>query len=104
MDEVLRALAASARRDILTLVWRNERTAGEIAAKFQMTRPAVSQHLGVLLASQLVSVRREGTRRFYLANRETLARLRSALATLWDERLMLLRDAAEAAERKQRRR
>ncbi len=102
MDAILKALADGTRRHILALVWREERTAGEIAAKFEMTRPAVSQHLGVLRASGLVSVRREGTRRFYSANQKTLAQLRAALATLWDERLVSLKNAAEAAQRKKK--
>jgi DNA-binding transcriptional ArsR family regulator len=43
MDTMLRALADGTRRQILALVWREERTAGEIAANFKMTRPAVSE-------------------------------------------------------------
>jgi DNA-binding transcriptional ArsR family regulator len=102
MDTMLRALADGTRRQILALVWRDERTAGEIAAKFAMTRPAVSQHLGVLRDSELVSVRPEGTRRLYRANRNSVARLRVELAAVWDGRLAQLRDVAEAAERKGR--
>lgn len=101
---MLRALADGTRRQILALVWRDERTAGEIAAKFAMTRPAVSQHLAVLRDSKLVSVRPEGTRRLYRANRQAIARLRAELGAFWDDRLTRLRDVAEAAERKGRRR
>jgi len=97
---MLRALADGTRRQILALVWREERTAGEIAAKFAMTRPAVSQHLGVLLESELVSVRPDGTRRLYRANRNAVVRLRAELSAIWDDRLAQLRDVAEAAERK----
>lgn len=103
MDAMLRALADGTRRQILTLVWREERAAGEIAAAFDMTRPAVSQHLAVLLASGLVSVRRQGTQRLYRANRETVARLRAELATMWDSGLDRLKHAAESANRKGRR-
>ena len=45
MDAMLRALADGTRRQILTLVWREERAAGEIAAAFDMTRPAISPFL-----------------------------------------------------------
>jgi DNA-binding transcriptional ArsR family regulator len=100
---MLRALADDTRRQILVLVWRDERTAGEIAAEFAMTRPAVSQHLAILRDSNLVSVRPEGTRRLYRANRQAIARLRAELAAFWDDRLAQLRDAAEATERKGRR-
>jgi DNA-binding transcriptional ArsR family regulator len=62
---MLRALADRTRRQILAMVWREERTAGEIAAGFTMTRPAVSQHLAILRESKLISERHEGTRRFY---------------------------------------
>ena len=103
MDTMLRALADGTRRRILALVWRDERTAGEIAAEFAMTRPAVSQHLAVLRDSKLVSVRPDGTRRLYRANRQSMARLRAELGAFWDDRLAQLRDLAEAAERKGRR-
>lgn len=104
MDRTLRALADETRRHILALVWRQERTAGEIAAAFPVSRPAISQHLSVLLTSELITVRRAGTRRLYRANRAALKRLRAQLAAFWDSRLEELRDAAEAAERKKRRR
>lgn len=97
---MLRALADGTRRQILALVWREERTAGEIAAGFAMTRPAVSQHLAILHQSKLLSVRRAGTRRLYRANRQEVARLHAALGAFWDDHLAQLRDAAEAAERK----
>ena len=97
---MLRALADGTRRQILALVWSEERTAGEIAAEFTMTRPAVSQHLAILRESNLVSVRREGARRLYRADRRAVARLRAELGAYWDDRLVQLKDAAEAAQRK----
>jgi DNA-binding transcriptional ArsR family regulator len=100
MDAMLRALSDRTRRQILAMVWREERTAGEIAAGFTMTRPAVSQHLTILRESKLISERQEGTRRFYRANRPAVARLRSQLGVFWDDHLAQLKDAAEAAERK----
>ena len=102
MDIALRALADGTRREILALVRREERTSGEIASKFAMTRPAVSQHLAVLRDSNLVLVRPEGTRRLYRANRQAMAHLRVELGAFWDDRLAQLRDAAEALERKSR--
>jgi len=103
MDAMLRALADGTRRQILTLVWREERSASEIAAEFDMTRPAVSQHLGVLLASDLVSVRRQGTQRLYRANRKAIVRLRTELATMWDSSLDRLKQPAETTHRKGKR-
>ena len=103
MEAMLRALADGTRRQILTLVWHEERSASEIAAEFDMTRPAVSQHLGVLLASDLVSVRRQGTQRLYRANRKEIVRLRTELATMWDSGLDRLKQAAETTHRKGKR-
>jgi DNA-binding transcriptional ArsR family regulator len=103
MDAILRALADRTRRHILALVWRKERTAGQIAAEFPVSRPAISQHLRVLLTSELITVRRAGTRRLYRANRRALARVRAQLGAFWDSRLEQLKDAAETAERKRRR-
>jgi DNA-binding transcriptional ArsR family regulator len=103
MDAKLRALADETRRKILGLVWEGERTAGEIADRFDMSRPAISQHLGVLLECDLVAVRREGTRRLYLANHQAMANLRAELETFWDASLRRLKTDAEAAMRKRRR-
>jgi DNA-binding transcriptional ArsR family regulator len=103
MDNMLRALADGTRRQILGMVWRTERTAGEIAAEFAMTRPAISQHLATLRESDLVTVRQDGTRRLYRANLRTVARLRRELGQFWDKHLGQLKDAAEASERKARR-
>ena len=104
MDTLLRAIADGTRRQILTLVLHEERTAGDIATRFAMSRPAVSQHLGVLLESKLLTVRREGTRRLYRANLKTMARIRAELAMIWDDSLLRLKSAAEAAESKGKRR
>lgn len=101
---MLRAIADETRRQILALVWRSERTAGEIAAEFTMTRPAVSQHLAVLRESRLVTVRRDGTRRLYRADLAAIARLRAELGRFWDEHLAQLKRSAEASARRARRR
>jgi DNA-binding transcriptional ArsR family regulator len=102
MDNELRALADGTRRQILALVWQDERTAGEIAAKFAVTRPAISHHLAVMAESGLVSVRRAGTRRFYRADRQALSRLQSEIKSFWDDRLRQLKFAVETTERKRK--
>ncbi len=99
MDAALKALAEPRRRDILRLVWHEELAAGEIAARFDVTRPAISQHLRVLSEAELVTERRDGTRRLYRARPETLREVQTFLAEFWDQRLDRLRDLAEAAER-----
>jgi len=98
MDEALRALADGTRRRILSLVSERERMAGEIAEHFDISRPAVSQHLKVLLDSELVLVRTEGTRRHYRLNRQSIQAVRAGLEAFWDDRLARLKRAAEEAE------
>jgi DNA-binding transcriptional ArsR family regulator len=96
IDGTLHALAEPRRRAILGILADGELPAGAIAARFDVTRPAVSQHLAVLREAGLVAERRDGTRRLYRARREGLEPLRAWLATFWDEGLDRLRVAAEA--------
>lgn len=98
MDAVLQALAEPRRRQILELVRDHELAAGVIAARFDVTRPAISQHLRVLREAGLVTERRNGTRRLYRARPEGLAELRAFLQGYWNDQLRELRDAAEAEE------
>jgi DNA-binding transcriptional ArsR family regulator len=95
----LRAVSEPRRQQILRLVWDQERPAGDIAASFEVTFGAVSQHLRVLHEAGLVSVRRDGRRRLYQARREQLGPLRAVLEDLWRDRLAELRVLAEAEER-----
>jgi DNA-binding transcriptional ArsR family regulator len=104
VDAQLRALAEPRRREILRLVWSQELPAGAIAARFAVTRPAISQHLTVLKAAGLIDERRDGTRRLYRARPERLAEVLSFLQTFWDESLAALKQAAEAEEREERER
>ena len=101
MEAALKAIAAPHRRQILSLVRDGELSAGEIAAHFDVTRPAISQHLTVLKEAGLVTERRNGTRRLYRARPEGLAGLREFLAEFWDDRLEALKREAEDEERKQ---
>lgn len=95
-DDVLRAIAEPRRREILRLVARDELAAGEIAAAFDVTRPAVSQHLTVLKNAGLLTERRDGTRRLYRARPEGLAELREFLDDMWSGALDRARRIAEA--------
>ena len=100
MDAALKALAEPRRREILRLVWARELPATSIADHFtDVTRPAISQHLGVLKGAGLVSERRDGTRRMYQARQEQVRDLRDFLDDYWTAGLERLRDVAEAAER-----
>ncbi len=102
MQAALQAIAQPRRREILRLIKDRELTSGAIASHFDVTGPAVSQHLAVLREAGLVTERREGTKRIYRARPEGLAGLRAFLEEFWDERLDALRVAAEAEERGRR--
>jgi DNA-binding transcriptional ArsR family regulator len=99
MEAALKAIAEPRRRAILQLVRDDERSAGEIAAQFDVSRPAVSQHLTVLKEAGLVSERRNGTRRLYRARPEGLMTLRAFLDELWGDRLEALKREAEREEK-----
>ena len=98
MEAALKALAEPRRRRILMLVRDGELTAGEIASHFEISRPAVSQHLAVLREAGLVDERRNGTRRLYRARPEGLTELKQFLEGFWDERLEVLKREAEREE------
>jgi DNA-binding transcriptional ArsR family regulator len=101
MDDVLRALSAPTRREILRLVRDGEMTAGTIATHFAVSRPAVSEHLRVLRETGLVSERREGVRRLYRARPEAISQVRAYLEQFWEDGLDRLRLAAEAEQQKE---
>jgi DNA-binding transcriptional ArsR family regulator len=100
VEAALKAIAEPNRRTILRLVSNDELSAGEIASHFELTRPAVSQHLSVLKEAGLVSERRNGTRRLYRARPEGLVELRTFLDEFWGVRLEALKREAEREERK----
>ena len=102
MEAALKAIAEPHRREILRLVWDAELSAGEIASHFDVSRPAVSQHLNVLKEVGLVSERRNGTRRLYRARPEGLVELKAFLEDFWGDRLAALKQEAEREERKTR--
>jgi DNA-binding transcriptional ArsR family regulator len=98
MDAVARAVAEPTRREILSLVRDQERTVTDIAEHFDITRPAISQHLRVLAEAELVDVRNEGTRRYYSARPEGLAELRDWMAGFWTNALQNLAIEVERDE------
>jgi len=100
VEAALKAIVEPRRREILRLVWDGERSVGEIAARFDVTRSAISQHLRVLREAELVTERREGRRRLYRARPEGLEELRVFLETFWDRGLAELKREAERAERR----
>jgi DNA-binding transcriptional ArsR family regulator len=101
--EVFEAIAHPKRREILRMLAEGERTAGEVASRFSVTQPAISQHLKVLKETGLVHERRDGTRRIFSMRAEGLDDLNVFLADVLPASLKRLRKAAEAEERKSHR-
>ena len=92
----LAAVASPRRREILRLVWDQERAAGEIhAAMPDVSFGAVSLQLRALEGAGLVRVRREHRYRFYSARREALGPVAAALETMWEDALWRLKLQAE---------
>lgn len=85
------------RREILRLVWDEERSAGDIAGQFDVSFGAVSQHLGVLLDAGLVEMRREGRHRYYRADRDALGGVAAMLQAMWAIDLDRLAEQVEGA-------
>lgn len=79
IQKVLGALTSPIRREILSLTWDRELAAGEIAAAFEVSKPTISQHLGVLRDAELVTATVVGNSRRYRARPEALRGLHAAL-------------------------
>jgi DNA-binding transcriptional ArsR family regulator len=84
---------------MLLLVRDEPRSVNEIAAHFDITQQAVSQHLHVLKDAGLVDVRALGPRRLYGARPEGLAEIEAFLANFWPGRLGRLKTAVESGRR-----
>ncbi|CAN5501752.1 metalloregulator ArsR/SmtB family transcription factor [soil metagenome] len=91
--DVFTAISHPARRRMLDLLAEADRSVNVMAGHFQMSRPAVSQHLRVLLDSGLVTEQRHGRERRYHFEPERLGQVRNWMATyerFWDDRLQRL--------------
>jgi len=100
---MLDAIASPRRREILRLVWDQERSSGDIASHFDVSWPAISQNLRVLEDAGLVRARREGTARFYRVDKKRLGPLKSVLQSMWDADLGRLAQLAEDKAKRTRR-
>ena len=97
--EPLQVIAAPRRLRILELVWDRKLSAGDIAAEFDVSWSAVSQHLRVLKAAGFVIERRQGTSRLYRADQAALGSLRFVVEDHWRRGLSQVKDLAEAEQR-----
>ncbi len=97
--DTLQLVAEPRRQEILRLIWHQERPVGELAERLELSYAGVSQHLARLRDAKLVTVRRDGKRRLYRADREQLGALADVLERFWAGRLDRLAALAEEAER-----
>jgi DNA-binding transcriptional ArsR family regulator len=81
MNDAFKALADPTRREILRLLRSGEQTAGELASRFDMSKPSVSHHFAVLKAADLIRSRREGQQIYYALNTTVVEDL---LSMIWD--------------------
>ena len=81
MNEMFKALADPTRREVLRLLRAGEMTAGELAERFDMTKPSMSHHFSVLKQADLVGTRREGQQVYYFLNTTVVEDL---LTIVWD--------------------
>jgi DNA-binding transcriptional ArsR family regulator len=89
------ALADNTRRTIFERVSKRPVSVGKLAEGLDVTRPAVSQHLKVLLQAGLVVQRREGSRCFYQVDPRGVAAMRDYRDRFWDRALVAFKLAAE---------
>jgi DNA-binding transcriptional ArsR family regulator len=103
--DVFAAVGDPTRRRLLDLLSRGELPVRRIAAPFAMTRPAISQHLGILLRARLVQVRRDGRERYYRLHASPLRQIHDWVRQyerFWQRKLSALGDFLDAEEKKER--
>ncbi|MNR89839.1 Transcriptional repressor SdpR [compost metagenome] len=83
LNEVFKAIADPNRREILTLLRQRPHTAGEIAERFDLTKPTVSHHLNQLKDADLIYGVRDGTRIMYHLNMTVFEELVASVLSLW---------------------
>lgn len=98
---VFRAIADPTRRSIMAMLASGEHALGEIAANYDMTRPAVTKHLRILEQGGLIRVRAQGRERLHALQPEALKAVSdwlSFFSQFWDEKLDNLKTAVEAED------
>ncbi len=98
----IQALSNETRFKIVDLVREREMAAGTIARRFKLTRPAVSQHIGILREAGLLDERRVGAQRYYVVRSEAFDELVAYIEGFWRPRLRRLKQVAEAVEQGKR--
>lgn len=95
---VFRAIADPTRREIINLLALQDMSVGEVAQQFDMTRPAVAKHLGILKEADLITVHKDGRRNVNSLRPEALKTVADWLNyfdRFWDEKLAKLKQIVE---------
>ncbi|OBB96388.1 helix-turn-helix transcriptional regulator [Mycobacterium sp. 852002-40037_SCH5390672] len=101
VDRIFLALASPVRRELLEILFDQPLSAGELSARFELSRPAIAEHLKVLRDAGLVADRPHGRHRIYRLTAEPLAELGEWLhpfEKFWRARLANLAEVAEELE------
>jgi DNA-binding transcriptional ArsR family regulator len=98
-DDVWAALGDPSRREILARVIRRPGSVTDIARELPISRPAVSQHLHVLLEARFVDVQPRGRQRIYEARLEGFETLRREVDDFWSQALATFKRVAEESHR-----
>ena len=96
----LTALSDPTRRLVFERILAAPRPVTAIAKGLPVSRPAVSQHLKVLKDAGLITERRDGARRLYVANPKALGELRAAIDAMWQEALAGVASAIDEEQRR----
>lgn len=102
MNTQFHALADPTRLEILQRLRVGETQAGDIAAAFDVSRPAISHHLKVLVDAGLITMRRQAQSRLYSIDEQAVAKLRAQFNSFWDEALPRLKAVVEADQKARR--
>jgi DNA-binding transcriptional ArsR family regulator len=94
-EDVFSAIADPTRRRILELLSERPEAVQDLAARFDVSRPAISKHLRVLAEAGLVRAQADGRRNIYALQAEPFEAVRQWLDGFWNERLMLLKRLSE---------
>jgi len=98
---VFRAIADPTRRAIIDLLADGDRSIGDIAAGFDMTRPAVAKHLAILKDGRVIDVEKRGRERIHRLRPDTLKSAASWINQFdkfWDDRLAKLKEVVEDSQ------
>lgn len=96
--DIFRAIADPTRRAILSLLSAGELTVGDVAERFDMTRPAVAKHLKILSDGGLIAVEAKGRKRVNRLNAAPLKQVAdwvSHFDAFWDDKLDALKQEVE---------